>query len=78
MNSVSVHSLSRSDTVHDLRAQRESRTNGFISNNSEFVVYRVLCRRGRFYVSRMKRKLKEHFAEHRTEMKSMLIMRTTT
>lgn len=49
----------------DLRTQREFKTNGFINCNSEYVVYRLQCPCGCFYVGRTKRKLKERFYEHK-------------
>lgn len=55
----------QSKCFHDLRTQREYKTNGFINCNSEYVVYCLRCPCGCFYVGRTKRKLKERFYEHK-------------
>lgn len=60
----------QSKTFLDLRTKKEYKTNDFINCNSEYVVYRLLCPCGCFYVGRTKRKLKARFSEHKYAIKT--------
>jgi len=50
---------------HCVTSNREYSIHSFINCNTSFVVYRLECPCGCFYIRRTKRKLKERLAEHK-------------
>lgn len=57
--------INRATSFMDSKLLRTYECRSFANCNSTFVVYRLDCVCGAFYVGRTKRKLKERFAEHK-------------
>lgn len=63
--------INRDKTFTDSNNQRTFKCQSFANCNTTFVVYRIDCECGCFYVGRTKRKLKERFAEHKYAVRTL-------
>lgn len=59
------NNMVKTNTFIDVTSNREYSIYSFINCNTSFVVYRLECPCGCFYIGRTKRKLKERLAEHK-------------
>ena len=55
----------------DITSSQSYKIKSFINCNTTFVVYRLECPCGRFYIGRTKRKLKTRLAEHKQAIRTV-------
>lgn len=73
-NCVHCTSVVRTDSFIDVFDKKVYACKGFANCNTTFVVYRLECECGRFYIGRTKRKFKERLAEHKYAIRTQNLL----
>jgi predicted GIY-YIG superfamily endonuclease len=63
-NHIHCHHIVKTNTFRDTCGPGTHKVQSFVNCNTTYVVYRLVCPRGGFYIGRTKRRLKDRVSEH--------------